>query len=34
MSLTWFDIEYNNQITGYLSDLTVLNREASLPAPR
>ncbi|MEK8052732.1 TonB-dependent receptor [Ideonella sp. DXS22W] len=27
-SLTWFDIEYDNQITGYLSDLTVLNREA------
>ncbi|MEN9631137.1 MAG: hypothetical protein RJA10_4365, partial [Pseudomonadota bacterium] len=29
LSLTWFDIVYDNQIVGYLSDLTVLNREAS-----
>lgn len=28
LSLTWFDITYDNQIVGYLSDLTVLNREA------
>lgn len=29
LSLTWFDITYDNQIVSYLSDLTVLNREAS-----
>lgn len=29
-SLTFFDIKYDNQITGYLSDLTLLNREAQL----
>ncbi len=29
LSLNFFDITYDNQITGYLSDLTVLNREAS-----
>ena len=28
LSLTWFDIVYDNQITGYLSDLTILGREA------
>lgn len=28
-SLSWFDIDYENQITGYLSDLTILNREAA-----
>ncbi len=27
-SMNWFDITYDNQITGYLADLTVLNREA------
>jgi iron complex outermembrane receptor protein len=27
-SLTYFDILYENQVTGYLSDLTLLNREA------
>lgn len=30
VSLTFFDIKYENQITGYLSDLTLLNREAQL----
>ncbi|WP_020653001.1 TonB-dependent receptor plug domain-containing protein [Massilia niastensis] len=30
LSLTYFDILYENQITGSLSDLTVLNREAQL----
>jgi iron complex outermembrane receptor protein len=30
ISLTYFDILYENQITGSLSDLTVLNREAQL----
>lgn len=29
LSLSWFDITYDNQIVGYLSDLTVLNREAA-----
>jgi iron complex outermembrane receptor protein len=29
ISMNWFDITYDNQITGYLSDLTVLNREAA-----
>jgi iron complex outermembrane receptor protein len=29
LSLTWFDITYDNQIVNYLPDLTVLNREAS-----
>lgn len=29
ISLNFFDITYDNQITGYLSDLTILNREAS-----
>lgn len=29
LSMTWFDIVYDDQIVGYLSDLTVLNREAS-----
>ena len=29
LSLTYFDIAYNDQIVGYLSDLTILNREAS-----
>lgn len=29
LSLNFFDITYDNQITSYLSDLTVLNREAS-----
>jgi iron complex outermembrane receptor protein len=29
LSLTWFDIAYNNQVVSYLSDLTILNREAS-----
>lgn len=28
LSLTWFDIAYDNQIVSYLSDLTILNREA------
>jgi iron complex outermembrane receptor protein len=28
LSLTYFDIVYENQVTGYLSDLTVLNRES------
>lgn len=28
VSLTWFDIVYDNQIVSYLSDLTILNREA------
>ena len=28
LSLTYFDIKYTNQITSYLSDLTILNREA------
>jgi iron complex outermembrane receptor protein len=27
-SLTYFDILYENQVTGYLADLTLLNREA------
>jgi iron complex outermembrane recepter protein len=27
-SLTWFDIVYDNQVTNYLSDLTILGREA------
>jgi iron complex outermembrane receptor protein len=30
VSLTYFDIKYENQITGYLSDLTLLGREAQL----
>lgn len=30
LSLTYFDILYENQISGSLSDLTVLNREAQL----
>ncbi|MCS0660635.1 TonB-dependent receptor plug domain-containing protein [Massilia terrae] len=30
VSLTFFDIKYENQITGYLSDLTLLGREAQL----
>jgi iron complex outermembrane receptor protein len=30
ISLTYFDIKYENQITGYLSDLTLLGREAQL----
>ncbi len=29
ISLTYFDILYENQVTGYLADLTVLNREAA-----
>lgn len=29
LSLSWFDITYDNQIVGYLSDLSILNREAS-----
>lgn len=29
LSLTWFDITYDDQIVTYLSDLTILNREAS-----
>ena len=29
LSVTWFDIVYDNQIVGYLSDLTLLNREAA-----
>ena len=29
LSMTWFDIVYDNQIVGALSDLTVLNREAA-----
>ncbi|MBX3636298.1 MAG: TonB-dependent receptor [Rubrivivax sp.] len=29
LSLTWFDITYDNQIVGYLSDLSILNREAA-----
>lgn len=29
LSMTWFDIDYDNQIVGYLSDLTILNREAA-----
>ncbi|MBK9363656.1 MAG: TonB-dependent receptor [Rubrivivax sp.] len=29
LSLSWFDISYDNQIVGYLSDLSILNREAS-----
>lgn len=29
VSLSWFDITYDNQIVGYLSDLSILNREAS-----
>ncbi|RZL28388.1 MAG: TonB-dependent receptor, partial [Rubrivivax sp.] len=29
LSLTWFDISYDNQVVSYLSDLTVLNREAA-----
>ena len=29
LSLSYFDIVYDNQITAYLSDLTVLNREAA-----
>jgi len=29
LSLTWFDITYDNQIVSYLSDLTILNREAA-----
>lgn len=28
ISVNWFDITYDNQITGYLADLTVLNKEA------
>lgn len=28
LSLTWFDIEYDNQIVSSLSDLTILNRES------
>lgn len=28
LSISYFDIEYTNQITAYLSDLTLLNREA------
>ncbi|MES2257653.1 MAG: TonB-dependent receptor [Pseudomonadota bacterium] len=28
LSLSYFDVIYENQVTGYLSDLTVLNREA------
>lgn len=28
LSLTWFDIDYKDQIVGYLSDLTLLGREA------
>ncbi|MDP3670436.1 MAG: TonB-dependent receptor [Telluria sp.] len=28
IGLTYFDILYENQVTGYLADLTVLNREA------
>jgi iron complex outermembrane receptor protein len=28
ISVTYFDIVYENQVTGYLADLTVLNREA------
>lgn len=28
LSLTWFDISYDNQIVSYLADLTILNREA------
>lgn len=28
VSLTWFDIEYDNQIVAYLSDLSILNRES------
>ena len=27
-NVTWFDINYENQITSYLSDLTILNRES------
>jgi len=29
LSMTWFDITYDDQIVTYLSDLTILNREAS-----
>lgn len=29
LSLSWFDIAYDNQIVGYLSDLSILNREAA-----
>lgn len=29
LSVTWFDITYDNQIVGSLSDLTLLNREAA-----
>ncbi|KQZ44540.1 TonB-dependent receptor domain-containing protein [Massilia sp. Root1485] len=28
LGLTYFDIKYENQVTSYLSDLTLLNREA------
>lgn len=28
LSLTWFKIEYELQVTSYLSDLTILNRES------
>lgn len=28
LSVTYFDINYTNQITSYLSDLTILNRES------
>jgi iron complex outermembrane receptor protein len=30
LSLTYFDILYENQVTSYLSDLSVLNRESQL----
>jgi iron complex outermembrane recepter protein len=29
LSLTYFDIDYENQVTSYLSDLTLLGREAT-----
>jgi len=29
LSMSYFDIKYENQVTSYLSDLSVLNREAS-----
>ncbi|MES3021748.1 MAG: TonB-dependent receptor [Pseudomonadota bacterium] len=29
LSMTYFDIKYENQVTNYLADLTILNREAS-----
>lgn len=29
LSVSWFDIAYDNQIVGYLSDLSILNREAA-----